>query len=238
MARTAAAAVARDNRRDAFIDVALRLIQTTGYERMSIQDVLDELGASRGAFYHYFDSKSSLLDAVIERMVDVALSEVQPTVEAPGLDAPARLQALFGGIARWKGERTELVMQILRTWIADDNALTRERLRRGLVPRLAPLLERIIEQGNAEGTLDAGDPGPTARVLVTFVGGLNEQATQLFVARQAGTVTFEEVERTLTGFADAFARILGLPAGSFLLGDPAILHDWFDSPIPLTQEVP
>ncbi len=37
-------------RREAFIETAQRLIQTRGYERMSIQDVLDDVGASRGAF--------------------------------------------------------------------------------------------------------------------------------------------------------------------------------------------
>jgi AcrR family transcriptional regulator len=48
-------------RRDAFLDVAQRLVQTKGYEAMSIQDVLNELEASKGAFYHYFDSKQALL---------------------------------------------------------------------------------------------------------------------------------------------------------------------------------
>src|SRR5579872_4074269 len=43
-------------RREAFVDVAQHLIQTRGYEAMSIQDVLDAVGASRGAFYYYFDS--------------------------------------------------------------------------------------------------------------------------------------------------------------------------------------
>ena len=55
-------------RRDAFVDVAQRLIQAKGYQQMSIQDVLDELDASRGAFYHYFDSKADLLEAVVERL--------------------------------------------------------------------------------------------------------------------------------------------------------------------------
>ena len=51
-------------RRDEFVDAAQRLIQSPGYEQMSVQDVLDELGASKGAFYHYFDSKEALLEAV------------------------------------------------------------------------------------------------------------------------------------------------------------------------------
>jgi AcrR family transcriptional regulator len=54
-------------RRDAFVDAAQRLIQAKGYEQMSLQDVVDELDASRGAFYHYFDSKVALLEAVVRR---------------------------------------------------------------------------------------------------------------------------------------------------------------------------
>jgi len=60
-------------RRDAFLDIAQRLIVTKGYEQMSIQDVLDELEASRGALYHYFDSKQALLDGVVERFADGAV---------------------------------------------------------------------------------------------------------------------------------------------------------------------
>ncbi|TMD86636.1 MAG: helix-turn-helix transcriptional regulator, partial [Chloroflexi bacterium] len=50
MARTLNAAV-HTVRKEAFVDVAQRLMQTKGYQQMSVQDVLDELGASRGAFY-------------------------------------------------------------------------------------------------------------------------------------------------------------------------------------------
>jgi AcrR family transcriptional regulator len=32
------------------------LVFTKGFEQMSIQDILDELHISKGAFYHYFDS--------------------------------------------------------------------------------------------------------------------------------------------------------------------------------------
>jgi len=57
-------------RRKDILDVAQRLVvETKGYEGMSIQDVLDELKISKGAFYHYFDSKGDLLEALIERMV-------------------------------------------------------------------------------------------------------------------------------------------------------------------------
>ena len=49
-------------KRDTFLDAAQRLIKTKGYEALSVQDVLAAVGTSKGAFYHYFDSKAALLD--------------------------------------------------------------------------------------------------------------------------------------------------------------------------------
>ena len=56
-------------KRNEILDVAQRLVYTKGYEQMTIQDILDDLQISKGAFYHYFDSKQALLEALIERML-------------------------------------------------------------------------------------------------------------------------------------------------------------------------
>src|SRR5436305_13985360 len=97
-------------RREAFVEAAQRLIEVRGYEQMSIQDVLDDLGASRGAFYHYFDSKQALLEAVLDRMVDAGLGSVAPVVDDPTLVAAAKLRKIFSGIGQFKTDRKALVL--------------------------------------------------------------------------------------------------------------------------------
>ncbi|MFZ1126945.1 TetR/AcrR family transcriptional regulator, partial [Methanoregula sp.] len=56
-----------NTKRNEILDAALALIYSKGYEQMAIQDILDELKISRGAFYHYFTSKQALLEALIDR---------------------------------------------------------------------------------------------------------------------------------------------------------------------------
>ena len=226
MARTLDVAV-HAVRRDTFVEAAQRLIVTTGYERMSIQDVLDEVGASRGAFYHYFDSKVALLDAVVERMVDQATATIEPIAADQTLSATARFQGLFSGIARWKGERTDLIIGLLDAWLADENAIVREKFRRHVVERLLPPLTTIVRDGHAAGEFTVTSPDHAARVVVALVLGANETASQLYVARQAGTISIDEVDRTLIAFGEAFERILGARPGSFELVDPAIIRRWF-----------
>jgi len=214
-------------RRDAFVDAAQRLIEAKGYEQMTIQDVLDELDTSRGSFYHYFDSKAALLDAVVDQMVDGALRAVAPIVDDPGLAALDKLTQLIDGIGEWKAERTELVLEILRVWLADDNAIVRDKVRREVRERLAPMLALIVQQGREEGVFSAGPPDQVARVLVTLLLGLNETATDCYFARQAGTIDFDEVVRTLEAYPAACERILGLPTGSFPIYDIDVLRRWF-----------
>ncbi len=226
MARTARAAV-RTVRREAFVDVAQRLIQGKGYEQMSVQDVLDELDASKGAFYHYFDSKEALLEAVVERFGDEVMATLAPIVDDPDLSAIQKIEAVFAGIARWKAARKDLVLAILEVWVSDDNAIVREKLRRTSVRGLVPLLAAIIGQGIDDGLFTASSPDAAARIVVSLMHGFNEEATELFIARQANTIPFEVVQRMAAANTEAFERILGIRAGSLTLIDEPTLHLWF-----------
>jgi AcrR family transcriptional regulator len=214
-------------RRETFVDIAQRLIQTKGYEQMSIQDVLDEAEASRGAFYHYFDSKAALLEAVVERMVEAAIATLTPLTADPAVPALQKLQGVFRGIARWKGERTELMLALLQVWLSDENAIVREKFRHGLVASLAPLLSAIVRQGTDEGVFTASSPDDLARVLVSLLQGANETAVELYVARQAGQISFAAVDRLLATYVEAFERLLGLPPRSLTMIDGAVLREWY-----------
>ena len=214
-------------RRDAFLDVAQQLIQTKGYEQMSIQDVLDQLESSRGALYHYFDSKQALLDGVVDRLAERGMAAVAPILADPGLPALRKLENVLSGIASFKAEQTDLVLAIMEVWNSDGNALVRERVRRLSARWLAPVLSAIIRQGIDEGIMTTSSPDEMARVLVYLMQGYQELAGELFLARQAGTIRVEDVVRAFAGYTDAFERILGVPQGSVTLVDEPTLRYWF-----------
>jgi len=194
---------------------------------MSIQDVLDEVEASRGAFYHYFDSKQALLEAVIDRMVEAALAEVDPIVADRKLPAAAKLEQVFSTIGRWKTARKSLVLALLEVWLSDHNAVVREKLRRTMMGRLAGTLTPIIQQGIDEDAFHADSAAATAQVLVMLLLGFQEVATDLFLDRQAGRIDAADVERTFSMYTESFERILGARPGSIQLIDRPVLRAWF-----------
>ena len=226
MARTVNRAV-HAVRREAFVDAAERLIRARGYEQTSIQDVLDAVDASRGAFYHYFASKEALLEAVVERIADAVMANLSPIAADPELPALEKLQRVFAAANRWKAERRELMLALLRAWFSDDNAIVRERLRRAARARLGPVLTDIVRQGAAEGAFRVTSPDHSAAVLLVILDGSGEAVGRLFVARLAGNVPFEDVACTVAAYAEAVERILGLPHGSFVLVDEPALRFWF-----------
>lgn len=214
-------------RRDEFIDATQRLMQTKGYEEISVQEVLDALGASKGAFYHYFDSKAALLEAVVERIVDGATGAVEPMLANPRISAMDKLTGLFAGITSWKNARRDLLLSLMQAWTSDENALVREKFRRKATERIAPLLAPVIAQGVDEGTLTATSPSHAARVFVSLLMGLNETATLLYIARAAGEVPLDEIQRVFAAYIEGLERILGTRPGSLGMVDDETLRLWF-----------
>jgi len=90
-----------------------------------------------------------------------------------------------------------------------------------------PWLDGIVRQGIAEGTFRSSYPDRLARVLATLVQGMSELASELWVARQTGTVSLDEVKGTFNAYQEAFERIVGVPSGTLRFLDDQTVEFWF-----------
>ncbi|WP_026932087.1 TetR/AcrR family transcriptional regulator [Glycomyces tenuis] len=215
--------VAHARRRDAFLDAAERLLRSKGYEGMSIADVLEELDTSKGSFYHYFDSKQDLAAAVMDRTSERLAAALSPVVDQTGLAPLDKLQQFLAAAGQWKTHRRELLLELVGVWHSDANAVVRQRLRRAITGRIAPLLAELIDQGVQARVFTASDPESSAVVLLDLALDLNDRlAEALLTGTEAG-----DAARTTAAYTDALERILGVPSGSVVLIDPTVLAVWF-----------
>jgi AcrR family transcriptional regulator len=230
---------AYEARKNEILDVARRLVTLTkGYNGMAVQDILDELGISKGAFYHYFDSKQALLEALIERLASEATPMLTEIVNDPDLPALGKLDSFFEKIARWKTDRRDYLMALLDVWYADENAIVREKLRSAMPTRYGPLLTQVVQQGIAEGVMTAAYPDLVGGVILSLLYDLGyDFACLLFQAASDG----EAIERafvTAAAYTDAIERVLGAPKGSLTLIDSATIHAWFEPVVVPTHPPP
>ena len=105
-------------RRSKILEAAQRLVYTKGYDGMSIQDILTDQQISKGAFYHYFPSKQTLLEALIEQMAHQVLQLMTPIVQDGSLSAPEKLRRVFDIASRWKTERKKVLLSLVGVWYA------------------------------------------------------------------------------------------------------------------------
>lgn len=53
--------------RENIIRLALKLFLLKGYKEVTLKDIITETGLSKGAFYHYFESKEMLYREIVDR---------------------------------------------------------------------------------------------------------------------------------------------------------------------------
>lgn len=213
-------------KRNEILDAALRLIGTLGYEQMTIKDLLDELGISRGALYHYFDTKQSVLEALVDRMSAQAIQALRPIVEDPELSAIDKLRRYFEVSGQVKDRNRETVLTVSSTWYGDSNALIRQKVATGSLQVTAPsIIEPIIRQGVEEGAFSARHPAQVAKVVMGIAVVIGDEIVEA-LQRDSDATGMAELESLLFTYFDAIERILGAPEGSLSVVGADAFADW------------
>jgi AcrR family transcriptional regulator len=213
-------------RRAEILDVAQRLVQTKGYEQMGVQDILDELQISKGAFYHYFDSKLALLGAVIDRMQAAMRQPAVALVQDSRLSATSKLRNFFLTLFGWKTTQREVFLNLLQVWYSPGNAVLREQLHDNAIRQLAPLLGEIIEQGISERALTIRSAEGMGRLALVVANDLSDRVAWWLLADGSQRQPVEDIEQMIALDSRAVERMLGAPTRSIDLFDLDLLRRW------------
>jgi AcrR family transcriptional regulator len=216
-------------KRNEILNTALRLVYSKGYDKMTIQDILDQLQMSKGAFYHYFDSKADVLEALVERMaVEQVESHIVTIVQNPNLNALEKLQCYFDTAVQWKTSQKEFIMELTKVWYSDENALARQKMFNMMIRHVTPLFVEIIKQGVEEGVFSTPHPEYASQVNINLIQGLGDTFARLLLSEEAkDSNAVQEAEKLIIAYNDALERILGAPKGSIHLMDTESLKEWF-----------
>jgi AcrR family transcriptional regulator len=218
MARTVKPEAFASKRRE-ILDAAQRLVFTKGYEQMSIQDILDDVGISSGAFHHYFDSRRALLEAFIERIKQETEKPLLPIIHDPSLSAIEKLQGFFDTLDRLRIAHKADVIKLMRIWYTDDNAIVRLKVDEAVLQQRAPLLTEIVRQGIREGLFTTAYPDYAGEVILSLLHGMGDTHIRLLLSldqkRDDDQRLIEEIVATHAAYMDAVERVLGAPSHSF-----------------------
>ncbi len=207
----------------------MQLVYSKGYEKMTVQDILERLQISKGAFYHYFESKADVLEALVVRMVEEQMEpRLFATVRDPNATALEKLQRYFDTAVQWKTANKDFMVQLVRVWYSDENALARQKMYVQMVAHVKPLFIEIIRQGVQEGVFTTPYPEFASQANIDLVQGLGDTFARMVLDEEAEPAeTLKQAQALVNAYNDVVERILGAPKGSIHLMDTGALKDWF-----------
>jgi TetR/AcrR family transcriptional repressor of nem operon len=162
--------------RDRLLDAAERLFERNGYAGTSVDQILEESGSSKGAFFHHFASKRALAGSLIARYVDADLALLQDGLDhAKGFAGPIQqLLAFLGFYENWSGDLTEESACLYLPMVTERDTLDEEsaaEVERAIVGWRTETARLIREAYAAASVTDGPDPEDLAdQLFVTFSG--------------------------------------------------------------------
>ena len=152
--------------KEKIISVSATLFLTKGYDKTSMQDIVNELGMSKGAIFHHFKSKDEIFEAVIKKMAEAQIHRYKDMLsnEMQNLTAKEKLIGIF-----------------LKSLVVNENLISTMILSRIQDPRMivgmmkfnievsAPLIASIIKEGMKDGSITTEYPNESAEVVLLLL---------------------------------------------------------------------
>jgi AcrR family transcriptional regulator len=146
---------------------AERTVRERGVEALSLRELAREAGVSHGAPRRHFADRQALLDALAEAGFARLGAELRGAVAGAGEDFRARLSATAAAYIRFATRDAAL----LELMFAGKHREPSGSLQVAAEEAFAVLFE-LIEQGQAEGALQPGEPERVGLVLFATIQGI------------------------------------------------------------------
>lgn len=160
----------REDIEDLILDAADRLLAKKGYQRMTMEDLAQEVGIAKGTIYLHFPSKEELVLSHIDRII--GRLKIELLVIAQSDDTPAervrkmlilRVMFRFDSVQHYSESLNDLLSSIRSPLLARRERYFVEEAR---------IFAEVLRQGQFEGTFVEADMLATAHALLLTTNAL------------------------------------------------------------------
>jgi len=206
-------------RHNEILQKAQELFYKNGYNKTSVNMVIEALGISKGAFYHYFKSKEELLDCLSEELTKNIKHKIEAVINDPNLNAIEKLNKMYYESGSYKVENIEFIMAITDALYNDDNLLLRHKFHNKSTEDFLPLMAAIFQQGKEEGVFEIDNPVIMARTILLFGMSIAEYNAKLLLQLNEYPEKLNELYDHFYIYQSSVERMLGAPKDSVIAFD-------------------
>ncbi|MFC2124197.1 TetR/AcrR family transcriptional regulator [Bacteroidota bacterium] len=201
-------------RKQEYLDTALDLFVMKGYFKTTVQEIIDRMGASKGAFYHYFKSKEDIIHVIIEVEIQKYNTVMREIVGMEGKNAIEKFREMLTRFQAMRHENMEKQIKLFKLMESKENALFYQQMIEQIIKTTTPYYRKIIIQGNEEGTFHVEHPAYTTEMIMYIITYLRRKMVLIFLNAPDKAKVLDEIKEIILFMDDAMHKILGVAPGT------------------------
>ena len=208
-----------DFRKQEILKTAEALFCQKGFQQTSIQDILDMMNSSKGSFYHHFDSKEALLEAICGKRAEQIHHSVISCIDHSN-GFVHNLNILLSGMIPFRDEKLTFLLMLLPILDQPDGKLVGLYYCDALSGLFLPDVTQLLQSDLSHGYY-CSEPAVTADLILSLVNRLWVLICKIIISaeKKKSEPDNSEILQTTETYRTAIERILSLPYGSIELVD-------------------
>lgn len=154
-------------RKAEILDASMKLFMKKGYLQTTTQDIINQVGISRGLLYYHFKNKEDILYILVEKSVKPLITRMEKIVEDASLTPTEKLKQFLQTTIIQEDAITEEKITLQETVHLEENRYMMDRFYHKFIEKLLPLFTKVIEEGKEQKAFQVDHPYETAHFLVT-----------------------------------------------------------------------
>jgi len=201
-------------RRQAIVDAANALFCSKGYLETTVDDILAALGCSKGSFYHYFDSKLGVLEAICESKVQRAFDQYRETRVTSTRE---KLNTLLYWAQPFRPEEEDWLVVTLRLRLRGEGLVMDGAMRRAQRQLFKPEMENLLLILNETGAAHISRPRVDDVVFEAYTAFSDEMGEVITQCARQGRSVVNDVTQVTEAARFLWERVLDLDYGTMEL---------------------
>lgn len=209
-------------RKNEFIEAAIDLFCQQGYENTSINDIINKVNVSKGAFYHYFESKEDLLAIIGQIHAEKLIQMAKKTSFDKKLNAIEKINKLIVNAQGYRFSEMENPSKAVKIFFNQNNLKLLTIIFENIKQSVKPLLENILKQGVKEGVFKINNISETASLYFYLVNIFNQYLIKIILTAKSKKEAMLAVWEKADFYQGVMEKLLGVELGSFVLAQKTV----------------
>ncbi len=158
-------------RRAEIIEATFFCIALKGYSNITMQDIADSAGVSKGVIHYYFRNKEELFISVFEKLIGDLDANIARRVEQADTP-PEKIRAVIGAVFEKIRANKKFQIVLLDFWAHSTRNPSLKKVNARQYSRYRRLLKKTIADGIEQGYFKKCDPSQVASALIGMIEGL------------------------------------------------------------------